>query len=44
MVKEEGVLALAQGIAPRLVKITLGQSVIFFAYENIKQAVDKLLG
>ena len=42
IVREEGVVALGQGLFSRLCKITLGQAVIFFVYENIKQTVDQL--
>mmetsp|Transcript_32606 Transcript_32606/g.74505 ORF Transcript_32606/g.74505 Transcript_32606/m.74505 type:complete len:302 (+) Transcript_32606:26-931(+) len=44
IVKEEGFLALYKGLSPRMMKITLGQAITFFAYETYADALTQAAG
>lgn len=44
ILKEEGVLAFYKGIAPRLMKISIGQAITFTAYEAYSNTFSNLTG
>lgn len=42
MIRDEGIGVLARGLGPRLIKISLGQAVIFSAYNSIRGMFDPM--
>merc|ERR1711920_54920 len=44
MAKEEGLLSWYRGSMPRILRLTLGQGIIFCSYDQISAALSKAIG